>query len=275
METVQPERVKLALRLGQSRALYEGFQVLATARHTLGVLTMAVLSGANSMRAQPKGMQCRNSACMQSCMASLLSVRASKQALKDKSWGELSQAQRRIVDEQLRDFKHGGVALEVLHHAPHAWHAEGRHAHLAPSGWRQTLAAAIGETWVSHDALLCCRARRRSASTPSPRSCRSCRQSSATTCSTVSFSKLHSRVSTWLAPLSTRLSDGKTSTDGSYMLDAVLCRHQGIQEDGHGQGGGGWPAKVRPRARGAAGRSRAEEGPICCQSLGGDLGRTM
>jgi oligopeptidase A len=59
VETVQPERVKLALRLGQSRALYEGFQ-----------------------------------------------------ALKDKSWGELSQAQRRIVDEQLRDFKHGGVALE-------------------------------------------------------------------------------------------------------------------------------------------------------------------
>jgi Zn-dependent oligopeptidase len=38
---------------------------------------------------------------------------ASNQALKDKSWGELSQAQRRIVDEQLRDFKHGGVALEV------------------------------------------------------------------------------------------------------------------------------------------------------------------
>jgi Neurolysin/Thimet oligopeptidase, N-terminal domain len=27
VETVQPERVKLALRLGQSRALYEGFQV--------------------------------------------------------------------------------------------------------------------------------------------------------------------------------------------------------------------------------------------------------
>ena len=26
VETVQPERVKLALRLGQSRALYEGFQ---------------------------------------------------------------------------------------------------------------------------------------------------------------------------------------------------------------------------------------------------------
>lgn len=27
VETVQPERVKLALRLGQSRALYQGFQV--------------------------------------------------------------------------------------------------------------------------------------------------------------------------------------------------------------------------------------------------------
>lgn len=35
------------------------------------------------------------------------------QALKDNSWDELSQAQRRIVDEQLRDFKNGGVALEV------------------------------------------------------------------------------------------------------------------------------------------------------------------
>ena len=54
VETVQPERVKLALRLGQSRALYEGFQVLATACHTLGVLTMAVLSDADSMHAQPQ-----------------------------------------------------------------------------------------------------------------------------------------------------------------------------------------------------------------------------
>lgn len=35
------------------------------------------------------------------------------QALKDNSWDELNQAQRRIVDEQLRDFVHGGVALEV------------------------------------------------------------------------------------------------------------------------------------------------------------------
>jgi oligopeptidase A len=59
VEEVQPERVKLSLRLGQSRALYEGFK-----------------------------------------------------ALKDNSWGELNDAQRRIVDEQLRDFVHGGVALE-------------------------------------------------------------------------------------------------------------------------------------------------------------------
>jgi len=59
VEEVQPERVKLSLRLGQSRALYEGFQ-----------------------------------------------------ALKDNGWNDLTEAQRRIVDEQLRDFVHSGVALE-------------------------------------------------------------------------------------------------------------------------------------------------------------------
>lgn len=51
---------RLSLRLGQSRALYEGFQ-----------------------------------------------------ALKDRQWQDLSEAQRRIVDEQLRDFVHSGVALEA------------------------------------------------------------------------------------------------------------------------------------------------------------------
>lgn len=53
-------RYRLALRLGQSRALYEGFQ-----------------------------------------------------ALKEQRWDSLDPAQRRIVDEQLRDFIHSGVALEV------------------------------------------------------------------------------------------------------------------------------------------------------------------
>lgn len=48
------------MRLGQSRALYEGFQ-----------------------------------------------------ALKEQQWDSLDSAQRRIVDEQLRDFIHSGVALEV------------------------------------------------------------------------------------------------------------------------------------------------------------------
>lgn len=60
VEEVQPERVKLSLRLGQSRALYEGFR-----------------------------------------------------ALKETQWESLSAAQCRIVDEQLRDFIHSGVALEA------------------------------------------------------------------------------------------------------------------------------------------------------------------
>ena len=52
VETVQPERVKLALRLGQSRALYEGFQVshrrLSAGCPVTGVLTMlAVLKQAS------------------------------------------------------------------------------------------------------------------------------------------------------------------------------------------------------------------------------------
>lgn len=35
------------------------------------------------------------------------------QALKDREWQDLSEAQRRIVDEQLRDFVHSGIALEA------------------------------------------------------------------------------------------------------------------------------------------------------------------
>ena len=60
VETVQPERVKLSLRLSQSKPLYEAFK-----------------------------------------------------ALKEHSWGSLTEAQKRIVDGELRDFVLGGVALEV------------------------------------------------------------------------------------------------------------------------------------------------------------------
>ncbi|EFN52299.1 hypothetical protein CHLNCDRAFT_139059 [Chlorella variabilis] len=60
VEEVQPERVKLSLRLSQSKPLYEAFRAL---------------------REGP-------------------------------SWGQLSEAQQRIVEGELRDFKLGGVALE-------------------------------------------------------------------------------------------------------------------------------------------------------------------
>lgn len=61
MDEVQPERVKLSLRLSQSKPLYEAFK-----------------------------------------------------GIKDGDlWGQLSEAQQRIVDGELRDFVLGGVALEV------------------------------------------------------------------------------------------------------------------------------------------------------------------
>jgi len=60
VEAVQPERVELSLRLGQSKALYEAFEGL------------------------------RNGP----------------------AWDSLSEAQRRIVEGELRDFKLGGVGLE-------------------------------------------------------------------------------------------------------------------------------------------------------------------
>jgi len=61
VDEVQPERVKLSLRLSQSRPLYEAFK--------------AIKEGP--------------------------------------AWAELSEAQRRIVEGELRDFVLGGVALEV------------------------------------------------------------------------------------------------------------------------------------------------------------------
>lgn len=61
VDEVQPERVKLSLRLSQSKPLYEAF----------------------------KGIK------------------------EGKLWGQLSEAQQRIVDGELRDFVLGGVALEV------------------------------------------------------------------------------------------------------------------------------------------------------------------
>ena len=61
VDEVQPERVKLSLRLSQSKPLYEAF----------------------------KGIK------------------------EGKLWNQLSEAQQRIVDGELRDFVLGGVALEV------------------------------------------------------------------------------------------------------------------------------------------------------------------
>ena len=61
VDEVQPERVKLSLRLSQSKPLYEAF----------------------------KGIK------------------------EGDLWGQLSEAQQRIVDGELRDFVLGGVALEV------------------------------------------------------------------------------------------------------------------------------------------------------------------
>lgn len=61
VDEVQPERVKLSLRLSQSKPLYEAF----------------------------KGIK------------------------EGKLWSQLSEAQQRIVDGELRDFVLGGVALEV------------------------------------------------------------------------------------------------------------------------------------------------------------------
>ena len=66
VDEVQPERVKLSLRLSQSKPLYEAF----------------------------KGMK------------------------EGKLWNQLSEAQQRIVDGELRDFVLGGVALEVMHSRP-------------------------------------------------------------------------------------------------------------------------------------------------------------
>lgn len=63
VDEVQPERVKLSLRLSQSKPLYEAF----------------------------KGIK------------------------EGKLWSQLSEAQQRIVDGELRDFVLGGVALEVRH----------------------------------------------------------------------------------------------------------------------------------------------------------------
>lgn len=61
VEEVQPENVKLSLRLGQSRPLYEAFKALK----------------------------------------------------EGPEWEDLTAAQRRVVDNELRDFVLGGVALEV------------------------------------------------------------------------------------------------------------------------------------------------------------------
>ena len=61
VEEIQPERVKLSLRLSQSRPLYEAFKALRE---------------------------------------------------NDSVWKELTEAQKRIVDSELRDFVLGGVALE-------------------------------------------------------------------------------------------------------------------------------------------------------------------
>ena len=60
LQVAEPERVKLGLRLSQSRPLYEAFK-----------------------------------------------------QLKDRHWDELTAAQRRAVDGEIRDFVLGGVALEV------------------------------------------------------------------------------------------------------------------------------------------------------------------
>ena len=67
VDEVQPERVKLSLRLSQSKPLYEAF----------------------------KGIK------------------------EGKLWSELSEAQQRIVDGELRDFVLGGVALEVSYTLSH------------------------------------------------------------------------------------------------------------------------------------------------------------
>ena len=64
MDEVQPERVKLSLRLSQSKPLYEAFKGI-------------------------KGIK------------------------EGDLWDQLSEAQQRIVDGELRDFVLGGVALEV------------------------------------------------------------------------------------------------------------------------------------------------------------------
>lgn len=61
VDEVQPERVKLSLRLSQSKPLYEAFRGIK----------------------------------------------------EGKLWNQLSEAQQRIVDGELRDFVLGGVALEV------------------------------------------------------------------------------------------------------------------------------------------------------------------
>ena len=66
-EEVQPEQVKLGLRMSQSRPLYEAFRAIRE-----GDL-----------------------------------------------WGALSEAQRRVVEGELRDFVLGGVALEVGHDLDH------------------------------------------------------------------------------------------------------------------------------------------------------------
>ncbi len=59
-QATEPEKVKLGLRLSQSRPLYEAFK-----------------------------------------------------QLKEQRWGDLTTAQRRAVDAEIRDFVLGGVALEV------------------------------------------------------------------------------------------------------------------------------------------------------------------
>lgn len=68
-----------------------------------------------------------------------------------KLWSQLSEAQQRIVDGELRDFVLGGVALEVRHRMPSPVESTGSpkitcNAHLQPMTLHLScITAALGE----------------------------------------------------------------------------------------------------------------------------------
>ena len=99
VDEVQPERVKLSLRLSQSKPLYEAF----------------------------KGIK------------------------EGKLWSQLSEAQQRIVDGELRDFVLGGVALEVNH----IWQKQSFAARLQYAHALDTRQSFAGKLYVNGLMLAC------------------------------------------------------------------------------------------------------------------------